>query len=300
MRLRPEAAFLSILFPALLIPVVLTLMLGQSSLLILGLLGAVFIALYRGCNVAAGVLLALATIKPQIIVPFLLAFIAARNWRLVASFFATSLGLLLVSVGLVGWRAVVTLPATIVAYSHLSMPVGGDQPETMPGLRGLSSVLFRSSGERAIFLLVTTVLCLGLVWLAHRRGTSPSAFALTVVVALMVSYHSYMYDMALLVLLLPILSSEIAVKGWNWTRRTVALGLAALVIVPFLPGGAPTMALYFSLVMLALLFPLYKESRAEESLIASPRHPALGSRVGRSVSYWPGAAQHSSLSGAGR
>ena len=293
LRLRSDAVFISILFPALLIPVALALMLGQSSFLILGLLGAVFAALHRGWNATAGVLLALATIKPQLIIAFLMAFVAARNWRLVASFLATGLGLLVASVALVGWRTIIALPGTILAYSHLPLKVGGEVPETMPGVRGLASVLFRSSVERATFLLLVTGLCLGLVWLANRRGTNPSAFALTLVVSLMVGYHSYMYDMVLVVLLLPILSSGIAARGWNWARRTVALGLAALVIAPFLPGEVATMAFYFSLIMLALLVALYNESCREGSLAA--HRGSTEDCGGRRFSYGDGSAAHPSL-----
>ncbi len=296
LQLSSGGLALSLSFPALLVGVDICLTQGQPSILIAALLGAVFVASRRGLDVTAGMLLALATIKPQLVLPMALAFVAARRWKLIASFLATGGGLLLLSCALVGWRTLLGLPATIVSYSHLPR---AENLVAMVGLRGLAYHLFRLPRERLAFTVLGTLACLAIVWLASRRGMNAPAYGLTLVATLLVGYHCYIHDMALLAVLVPLLCSEVAAKGWNPNRAAISIGLGALLLPPIFPGDIGVMVTGYSLLLIALLFPLYKESRDEGSLIANPRHPAVGSRTRRPVSYCDDPAEHPSLSDAG-
>ncbi len=268
-----------ILFPALLLGVTIALLQGQPSILIAALLGAVFLALDRGRDVTAGILLALAAIKPQLILPMALAFIAARKWKLIASFLATGVGLVLLSSALVGWRALAALPATIISYAHWSRAQDGEVPMHMLGLRGLSVHLFRSASGQTVFLAAGTLACLTIIWFANRRGINASAYGLTLVATIVIAYHCYIHDATLIILLVPLLCSEISAKGWNSNRIAVAVGLVTLLLAPNVPGGLSSMVTCYSLILIALLFPLYKESRQEGSVAARANRAAVASRA---------------------
>jgi Glycosyltransferase family 87 len=293
--LSTDASFFSILFPVLIIPTVLTLLHGQVSIVIMALLTAVFVALRRGHNLSAGIWLALATIKPQLVLPAVIAFLVARNWKLLASFGSSCCCLIALSFALVGRHAMLTLPANILSYSRLSVEQNGEFATIMTTLRGLVCCFLPPSPERTLFLVVISALCLAIVCLAYRHRAGNSAFALLLVGTLLVGYHSYAHDMVLLIPLFPILCAEVATKGWNWSRGAIALGLTALVLAPFFPGGLAPMTIYYSLVMIGLLVPLYKESCYERSIDTHPGRRLVGYCGWRVVLIGDGPPEHSSL-----
>ena len=84
------------------LPLLAALTQGQTSFLILALLAGVFFAARTGRDWLTGVLLALALIKPPIVLPFLLLFLVRRRWGVVAGFAATGLCLALVPALLFG------------------------------------------------------------------------------------------------------------------------------------------------------------------------------------------------------
>ena len=67
-------------------PIALALMQGQDSILLLVLLAAALVALDRGREMMAGMLVALGLFKMQIVIPIALLFLLWRRWRFFAGF----------------------------------------------------------------------------------------------------------------------------------------------------------------------------------------------------------------------
>ena len=98
-------------------PIALALMQGQDSILLLVLLAAALVALGRGREMTAGMLVALGLFKMQIVIPIALLFLLWRRWRFCGGF-ALAAGLVsLVSLWVVGF-------AQTAAYGRSLLSVG--------------------------------------------------------------------------------------------------------------------------------------------------------------------------------
>jgi hypothetical protein len=232
------ARCVAILLPSLFLPVTWAMAEGQTSIVLLGIFSMLFVSLYRHRNFAAGCCIALTAIKPQFTLPVLLLALASRNWRALRGFALTSSGLLLVSFYLVGWRATLEFPSTLMAYSRLPVSWNGqlgEHPLDMPNIRGIGLNLFSAPVGRQAGIALATGLCLLLLWATYRAsaGEVTRWFSAFLVVSLLVSYHVYPHDMAILALALPLLLYSAALTGWTPTLTTLASAECALLLVPF-------------------------------------------------------------------
>jgi len=221
-------------------PLAVALAQGQDSILLLLLLTLAHYNLQRGCDGRAGILYALALFKPHIIAPFILALIAGRRGRTLLYFAVTALGLLLLSLALVGSHGAAAYLAILKAVSGAE-GLYGSFPHLMPNLRGLwLRGLGPGTWPQVLFLATSGVLLLA-VWRVWRTPSpAPRAFdlryALTTVAAVLGSFHLHAHDLVLLTLpLLLVVRLGLAEGGsarlgvWNlW----VATGLVVL-LAPF-------------------------------------------------------------------
>ena len=83
---------------------------GQDSILLLFLYGLAFSALATGRAFVAGVFLALALFKFQLVLPFVLVLLLRRQWKAVWDLVLLAFVLLLVSAEVVGWNGVLAYP----------------------------------------------------------------------------------------------------------------------------------------------------------------------------------------------
>ena len=212
---------------------------GQNSVLTLLLFTVCFINLARGRAWMAGSALALTTYKPQLalVMIVILAITSERRWRILTGFLQTCIGVVALSVALVGWR-------TYAAYLGVvcSFAAGFDDAKSrtnlMPNLRGL---IYDISGSRlshpAFVLLVgviSVLFVLAVLWASGgKRGTTQEMhlqFALAVTVTQIVSYHGFLHDMTVLLLPLYLVWDSLAETGLHtWNRRF----LAAIVLLLF-------------------------------------------------------------------
>src|SRR5712691_8292072 len=89
---------------------------GQSSLLLLLVYSSTFIQLRRGRDFRGGAIFGLGLFKFQFVIPFMLILLLQGKWRFMKGFLATATALGALSLGVVGWRG-------IISYIHLLMGV---------------------------------------------------------------------------------------------------------------------------------------------------------------------------------
>jgi len=231
--------------------------LQQLTVLVSALLAAAAAALAAGWLALAGLLLALSTIKPQLVVPLLICLLIwvigdwTRRWRLLASF---SLALACL-IGAAEWVLPGWIGKFLAALTAYRQYTGG--------VSILQTLLTPMGGTIVIAaLLVALVL---LAWRLRRSPAGSSAFSLLLALALAITvlviptwapYNQLLLLPALILLL----------RDW---RRLIRLGrlprllyllVAALVIWPWLATLYLSAAWYFqpaSVVQRGWTLPLY-------------------------------------------
>lgn len=200
-------------------PVFVCLLQGQDSLLLLLLFGLAFVAMKGGRDFVAGICLGLALFRFQLVLPVMAVVLLRRRWKAVAGFAMASLVLVGVSVAVVGWGALMNYPRQLLQFSH-AQAEGAMNPRVMPNLRGVVAAL-AGNGNLAHVLLGALSLAL-LAWAAWNwKAGGPEfdlGFGLSLVVAVIVSYHLMAHDLS--ALLLPLL------VGAEWLLRERPHGMA--------------------------------------------------------------------------
>ena len=191
---------------------------GQSSILLLLLCCAAWHELDRGKNFNAGLMLALALFKLQIVVPLAFLLICWRGLSVLAGF-ALGTGIVgALSFWLVGLRGLRAFFNVLVTTSLVNGASAADQaataqvPSTMPNIRGLLYGIAGPYLPRSYLTLLTLALSSALlIWIVatlFRTKESDVAFALASVAALLVSYHLHAHDLTLLLLPIALLAAR--------------------------------------------------------------------------------------------
>ncbi len=201
-RPLPTLLFLSFL------PVGLTLMMGQITILLLLIYCLCFFALQNQSPFFAGVLLSLALMKFQIALPIALLFLAWKQWRFFFGFLCGAAGLSVLSIWIVGIKSFLpylrslfftTNAATADPYAQVKYAIF---PQRMPNLYGLFITL--STGSHWGMLLTVAASILLILWAMFQRPSLP----LALVVGMLVSYHLYICDLALLLLPISLIANR--------------------------------------------------------------------------------------------
>jgi hypothetical protein len=187
-------------------PLLNTFLLGTFSLIILVCVLQYYGALRENAGVKAAAWLALATLKPQLVVLPGLILLAARRWR------ALLWGALMVGVSVIvssaalGWRI---WPGFIGAMGeHMRLfGVNGVEPSAMYNFRGLLTTLWGNARANEINLVSNVVLALTIIaalwlWRGPWRPAEPIfelRFALTVMLGVLFCVHLYPHDALLVV-----------------------------------------------------------------------------------------------------
>jgi hypothetical protein len=187
----------------------------------------------------AGSALALTTYKPQLalVMIVILAITSQRRWRILAGFLQTCIGLVALSVALVGWRTY-TAYLGVVCNFAAGFDDAKSRTNLMPNLRGLMYVISASRLSHPAFVLlvgvVSVLFLLAVLWASRGKTGTPREmhlqFALAVTVTQIVSYHGFMHDMTVLLLPLYLVWDSLAETGLpTWKHRF----LAAIVLLLF-------------------------------------------------------------------
>lgn len=202
-------------------PVFVCLLQGQDSLLLLLLFGLAFAEMKAGRNFVAGICLGLALFRFQLVLPVMAVMLLRRRWKTVAGFAVTAAALVGISAAVVGWRGLMNYPHELLQFSHVQAG-GAMNPRIMPNLRGVVAGLAGDGNSAHLFLgALSLALLAWAAWKWKAGGGQPEfdlGFGLTLVVAVMVSYHLMAHDLS--VLLLPLLVAA------EWLLRERPTGMA--------------------------------------------------------------------------
>jgi hypothetical protein len=211
-------------------PVVIGLMQGQDVILLLLLVVLAVICLERGSDVRAGAILAGGLFRPHMIVP-LVVLLAIRRWRVLVGFVPVAFLLAATSVAIVGWRG-------LIGYVQFVLHIEGSRvfgPEAAPNLRGLIEDFPGVTGSSiwtALFLFVASTFIF-LVALRRMRDAQDSIVILSglaTTTAILVSFHTFVYDLSLLLPTALLLLSQTL----NAERNKVDTLTAVLAVLLFL------------------------------------------------------------------
>lgn len=230
LKSRPGPAFF------LFIPLLLTVVQGQDSILFLLLCCVTWRQLQSGKILSAGCILALALFKFQIAIPIAILIAIRRGWRFAVGFLVTSVGLALFCIGIVSRAGTISMlqlissAASSAGKSTLAQRVMTIYPLAMPNLEGLlyacGARLLSPLAALAVVSICSLFLfavCAGRI----RRCKQSVALSIAILCALMVSYHLYIHEVTLSLLPTALLTGR--------AHRFIVVVLFALPIflVPF-------------------------------------------------------------------
>jgi hypothetical protein len=233
--------------PLLFLPAILALMQGQPSVLILLLFALGYTDLANGTDARAGCWFALASFKPQFVLPVVLALLLWRRRRAVYSFVLACCGLSLLSSFMVGWRATWSYPYALMHYAGMGGRLGAEHPASMPNLRGFLHVLLHDqtspSTLQRITLAISLLLLAATGLLLRRCQLSPVSFSLLLLVTLLTSFHAYLHDDCLLLLPVFLMGMTAVQSRRKALTFSTAAAAAAIFAIPLLPTSLSTTAL---------------------------------------------------------
>jgi hypothetical protein len=245
----------TILFTALSLPVFASLAAGQDTIFLLLLIAAAFRCWENGRGFSAGLLLSLCAIKFHLFVLLPLLFLRQRLGGMAAGFAEGGVALLALTFVVEGW-------SWPLDYFHV-LSDGRVHPgaDSMPNLHGL----FAAVPQGAYVETAAAAAVVAAAWVVLPKASFPSGFGLALLGGLLLSYHSYLMDAALL---LPALLIVVSATNRYWIKLAGALLLsppAALLLVSHPPWSYVTqgaLALFF----FAAVYDMGVSSRRNDAL----------------------------------
>jgi hypothetical protein len=183
-------------------PLFVTILQGQSDLVVLVPLAAAYVAWARGRLGWAGIFTALALSKPQLVLLIPVLFLARRAWRALAGFAAVLVVLGAISVVGLGFGPVVAYLKALGAWAvGGSLPTNGQLAYTDPAVYSLKNILqMLPGGTTTALVILLLLLALAALSLSWRPDKPRLDFALAVAASLVLSPHQNVHDLALLVI----------------------------------------------------------------------------------------------------
>ena len=257
-------------------PLGITLMFGQVSLLLLLLYCACFAALQKGRPFLAGIFLSLALIKFQIALPVALLFLVWRQWRFLAGFFSGAITLTLISIRITGLNVMETYGESLVFMSrHASNAAGQAKyatfPAQMPNLYGFFHSL--SHGAPWGFALTILSSLLVLFWAAIQKPSLP----LALLAGMLVSYHFFFYDATLLLLPISLLFNQSIDSPIHGRQKASVYAGIFLVLASFWGAFVTFDFHHLAAIPIAILFACFSPATAPVQPPALHLDPCLES-----------------------
>jgi hypothetical protein len=267
------------------VPLLLSLIQGQDSLLLLLLIVLAFTDLRQGRAFVSGCWLGLGLFKFQLILPIalVLVFTQSKPYRnaLAKAFILVGLALAGVSAVICGWSVFLVYPKFL---AHLQQqPFAGLVPQAMANFRGLDYLFLPrnsswASGAVLIFSAAAFIKTLT-DWNRTRieLQTEPNldafdlAFASTVLFTLMVSYHLNPHDLSLSLLPISLILRHQPRRRPTPAAEWVTLALLGILFLPPLHLWALNIGAY-TLVAIPMLTLFLINGSSGRQNAATPRH----------------------------
>ncbi|MBM3955634.1 MAG: DUF2029 domain-containing protein [Planctomycetes bacterium] len=226
--------------------------LGQSSIMLCGAVLMQIIALERGRPIAAGAWWALAMLKPQMGLPFIVLFLVRREWRGLA----TGIGILAgLSLGACLWTGI--SPLAIAKYWLAKMGMRfvdtTSLADTLASALGVPARWFHLSFAA---LMVAIPVLIPRRLLDSVRAEPLFAAAIAAPIGRLVLYHRFYDNVMLFPLMFAMLTSVVARPSTRSLALAVAMGLSLWVpqvLVERLPSGEMLRVVVWIICTLALL-----------------------------------------------
>jgi hypothetical protein len=211
-------------------PVFMTLLLGQISLIALGLFLIYFWAWYQKRDVLAGSIFALSIVKPHYAVFWILPALIGRRWKLLIAFVCSELVLLGITAATIGLHNIIDYPKFLLQVEttfRVNAPA-------MPCLRGVLNLFLPDEIASKVTLVIfaLSIVLLSFVWQRILKKDSDGTLWLMLVgtlLALLVSPHTHTYDCTLIAaagVMLP------GMRLWNSVKaRPVSYKLWCLILM---------------------------------------------------------------------
>jgi GT2 family glycosyltransferase len=202
LRIHGRAALVASMLIAGFFPLFVTVLQGQSDLVVLVPLAAAYIAWSRGRHGWAGIFSALALAKPQLLLLIPVLFVARRAWRAVAGFGGVVAVLGLISLAGFGVAPVIGYLNSVGAWAFGgSLPTNGQLVYTDTAVYSLKNILQAlPGGGTAALVILLVLLALVALSLSWRPDKPRLDFALAIAASLVLSPHQNVHDLALLVI----------------------------------------------------------------------------------------------------
>ncbi len=188
-------------------PVAIALILGQDVTWVLLCYCMAFAALRKNADVRAGIWLGLGLCKFHLVLPFLIAPLLQRRWKLLGGFGAAAAGLMLVTWMAFGSAVLWQYPSYVWWADHVRKFPWNSLHRNITNIRGLVLTLL-PQGWGAADQIIVVVLSIALLIVAIRMWLRAGedeeqrtlAFSANLVATVLVSYHTGVQDMSLLLL----------------------------------------------------------------------------------------------------
>ncbi len=211
---RPPRWEITLLFTCISVPAFVGFINGQDTAFLLFFLALAVCLHRRGNHFAAGMALSLCAAKFHLFLPVPLWIVGQRAWRFGGGLLAGGSALLLVSFLVAGWSWPVDF------YESATQTGVSPNPGLMPNLHG---ALAGVSHGPWLEVLIGAGLAAA-TWMVARRMDFHYSLAFTLACGLLLSYHAYLPDMALL------LPAGLAVI--HASKLRLVRGLAAVLLLP--------------------------------------------------------------------
>jgi hypothetical protein len=241
LRIHGRAAVVAAVLIAGFFPLFVTVLQGQSDLVVLVPLAAAYVAWSRGRLGWAGIFSALALAKPQLLLLIPVLFVARRAWRALAGFGGVVVAMGLVSLAGFGFSPVFGYLSSVGAWAiGGSLPTNGQIVYTDTAVYSLRNVLQAlPGGGTAALVILLFLLALVALSLSWRPDKPRLDYALAIAASLVLSPHQNVHDLALLIIPGFALADLALAESLRWPR-------AATVVLVF-SYAAMNLALAFSL-----------------------------------------------------
>jgi hypothetical protein len=208
-------------------------LIGQDSALMLMVYTLVFLALKRGRELEAGGLLACGLFKFHLVLPFAIIFALRRRGSFLLGFAGIALLLVAISVLVCGPGVLATYPKMFLNSQYRALM--GFQPEYAANIRGLVYLITPGKIPVAISGAVVAALSAFLLWVTAKLWKDNEfdlCFSATVIATLLTGYHSFVYDLSLLLLPVAIVCGELAKRKMLLSNLPLNAALVVLFVPP--------------------------------------------------------------------
>ena len=215
-------------------PLFVTVLQGQSDLVVLVPLAGAYAAWARGRYGWAGALSALALAKPQLLLLIPVLFITRRAWRALAAFAGVLAGLGLLSIVTFGVGPVLTYLTSVATWAITGrLPNTHELVYTDPAVYSLRNILeaIPGGGKFVAFVILVLLLAVVALSLSWRPDKSRLDFALAIAASLVLSPHQNVHDLALLVIPGFALADLALDRQLRWPHVAVAVLFFAYVAI---------------------------------------------------------------------